>query len=172
MDACGNDLALLTSTVFGVDPQDGTVSWQTPVPLAETFLLRSGAGDPQLSLVLRSVEVVIDSATGRVVDTPAAGVHEVLVDPTGSTASGVGGLLVDGVSQPATVEVGGQRITTAAGETGQTTVALTATDAATSAPAWRVDLGAADQVAGVSAPVVFGDTVVVVTSPPRPACPG
>jgi predicted small lipoprotein YifL len=171
VDACGNDLAALTSAVVGVDPQDGTVRWQAEVPLADTFLLRSADGDPQLSLVLRKVELVLDADTGDRVDTPPGGVHEVLVDPTGSTASGVGGLLVDGTPQPAIIEVDGRRLTTAAGETGQTTLSLTATDATTSAPAWTVALGPADQIAAVSAPVLYGDIVVVVTSPPRPDCP-
>ena len=63
------------------------------------------------------------------------------------------------------------RVTTAAGETGQTTVGLTATDAATAAPAWRVELGPTDSIGSLSPPVVFGDTVVVVSSQPRPACP-
>ena len=38
--------------------------------------------------------------TGAVVATPTAGVHEVLVDTTDPTGSGVGGLLVDGERQP------------------------------------------------------------------------
>ncbi|HEY6532573.1 MAG TPA: hypothetical protein VIY72_09725 [Acidimicrobiales bacterium] len=172
VDACGHDLSALTSTVWAIDPTDGTVRWSTEVPLAENYLLSSSEGDPQLSLELRSVEVVVDAATGEIVDTPPAGAHEVLVDTTGATASGVGGLMVDGTPQPATIEVDGRRITTAAGETGQTTVGVTAVDAASSAPAWRVEVGAADRVGSLSAPVLYGDAVVVVTSPPRPDCLG
>jgi outer membrane protein assembly factor BamB len=171
VDACGNDLAPLTSTVWAIDPADGAVRWQAMVPLAENYLLRSADGDPQLALELRSVEVVLDADTGEIVDTPPAGAHEVLVDPSGATQSGVGGLLVDGEAQPAEIEVGGRRVTTAAGETGQTSVAVSAFDAGSAAPAWRAEVGAADQVASLSAPVLYGDVVVVVTGPPQPVCP-
>jgi outer membrane protein assembly factor BamB len=170
VDACGNDLSELTSTVWAVDPADGTVQWTTEVPLAANYLLRSSDGDPQLSLELRSVEVVLDDGTGEIVDTPPAGAHEVLVDVAGATETGVGGLFVDGEKQPAEIEVDGRRLTTAAGQTGQTTVGLTAFDAGSVSPAWRVDLGSADQLGSLSAPVLFGDTVVVVTSVTRPTC--
>ncbi len=171
VDACGNDVGTLASTVWGVDPATGAVRWSTEVPLASAYLLRDESGDPRVSLVLRDVEAVLDTDTGAVVATPTAGAHEVLVDTTDATGSGVGGLVVDGERQPAVIEVAGLRITTAAGETGQTTLHLTATDATTAAPAWRVELGPADQVAAISPPVAFGSTVVLVTSPPQPACP-
>jgi hypothetical protein len=171
VDACGNDLSGLTSTVWGVDPADGSVRWQSEVPLAANYLLRSGDGDPQLSLELRSVEVVLDDESGEIVDTPPAGAHEVVVDVAGATETGVGGLFVDGEKQPAEIEVDGRRLTTAAGQTGQTTVGLSAFDAGSASPAWRVEIGAADQVGSLSAPVLFGDTVVVVTSVTRPICP-
>jgi outer membrane protein assembly factor BamB len=171
LDACGNDLSALTSTVWAVDPADGAVQWKTEVPLASNFLLRSSDGDPQLSLVNRAVEVVLDDATGSIVDTPPAGAHEVLVDVAGATETGVGGMFVDGEKQPAEISVDGRRLTTAAGETGQTTVGLTAFEPGSAVTAWRVDLGPADQVGSLSAPVLYGDTVVVVSSPPRPACP-
>lgn len=170
VDACGHDLSALTSTIFGVDPASGAVRWQATIPLAENYLLRSADGDPQVSLELRSVEVVLDPDTGEIVDTPPAGAHEVLVDTTGATVTGVGGLLVDGGTQPAEITVDGRRLTTAAGETGQTTVGLTAFDAGSGVAAWRVDLGAADEVGAVTAPVLFGDTVVVIASSPQPIC--
>ena len=171
VDACGHELGDLTSTVWAVDPSSGSIRWTASVPLASPYLLRDPSGDPRVSLVLRPVEAVLDREHGDVVATPAAGVHEVLVDPAGATGAGEAALLVDGERQPATIEADGMSITTAAGATGQATVALTATVAATAAPAWRVELGAADAVAGLSPPVLFGDTVVVVTSPPAPACP-
>jgi outer membrane protein assembly factor BamB len=170
VDACGHDLSTSTSRVTAVDPTTGTVRWTASVPLASAYLLRDASGGVLVPLERRSVDVLLDVETGAVVGYPPAGVHEVLVDVNGATDSGVAGLLVDGEPQPATIEVAGLRLTTSAGETGQATVGLTATDAATATPAWRVELGAADAVGSLTRPVAFGDTVVVVASPPLPVC--
>jgi outer membrane protein assembly factor BamB len=170
VDACGNDLGGLTSTVWGIDPATGEVRWRTEVPLAEAYVLRDPSGDPRLSLVLRPVEAVVDRDTGVLVETPPAGVHEVLVDPA-EGSSGAGALLVDGERQPPTITVGSVQVSTAGGSTGQATVGLTGTDATSAAPLWRVELGDAAQVASVSPPVDVGGVVVVVTSEPRPPCP-
>lgn len=170
-DGCGHDLSALTSTVTAVDAATGAVRWTATVPLAQAFLLSDPSGGVLVPLERRSVDILLDVETGEVIGYPPAGVHEVLLDVTGATDSGVAGLLVDGEPQPATIEVDGVRLTTSAGETGQATVGLTATDAATSTPAWRVELGAADAVGTVTRPVAFGGTVIVVTSPPQPTCP-
>ncbi len=171
VDGCGNDLSDLTGTVWGIDPATGEVRWTTTIPLPDAYLLRSTAGDPLVPLVLRRVEVELDAATGEIVDTPPAGSHEVVVDVADANGAGVGALFVDGDPQPATITVGGRAISTARGETGQTTIALTATDATTAAVVWRVELGAADTIASLSPPVLYGDTVVVTTGSPRPTCP-
>jgi outer membrane protein assembly factor BamB len=170
-DACGNDLAELTSTVWGVDPAGGAVRWSTSVPLAEAYLVPDPSGDVRLSLTRRGVEALVDPETGDVVDLPAAGVHEVLVDAANSPVPGSATLIVDGERQPPAIEVEGASISTGRGSTGQTTVSLTAVDPSTAAPLWSVELGAADEVAALSPPVLYGDTVVVVVSPPRPSCP-
>ena len=92
------------------------------------------------------------------------------MDVANAKGEGVGALFVDGELQPPTIVVDGVEISTARGATGQTTISLTATDAATAAPAWRVELGAADAVGSLSPPVLFGDTVVVTVSEPAPSC--
>ncbi len=171
VDGCGNDLSDLTGTVWGIDPTTGEVRWTTEVPLPDTYLLTSAAGDPLVPLVLRRVEVALDATTGEIVDTPTAGSHEVVVDVSGATGAGQGGLVVDGEAQPATITVGTREMSTARGETGQTTVGVTAVDASTGALGWRTDVGAADAVGSISPPVLYGDTVVVTTAAPRPACP-
>lgn len=172
VDACGNDLSAVRSTVWGIDPATGAVRWITAVPLAAAYLLRDATGAVRVSLVLRSVEAVVDPASGAVIGYPGAGVHEVLVQvPAEADPPAAGStLLVDGEAQPSTVVIGGLDVTTAAGSTGQTTVGVAATDAVTAAPVWRVDVGAADSLGSLSRPVAFGDTVVVVSSPPRPSC--
>jgi outer membrane protein assembly factor BamB len=167
LDRCGTDLSGLRTTVWALDPATGARRWRTEVPLADDYLLRSAAGNPQLPLVGRPVEVELDGATGAVVSRPPAGAHEVLVDPAGDGA-GTAALLVDGERQPPTITVDGVRISTAAGSTGQTTVAVTATDASSGTPTWTVELGPADQIATMTPPVRYGDVVVVATSPPRP----
>ena len=171
LDACGNDLTEIRSTVVAVDAATGATTWSTSVPLAEAYLLTDG-DRPRVPLVLRTTDVVLDPATGEVVDHPAAGTHEVLVDPTGTiTGSEPGSMLVDGDVQPATVTVGEVAVGTdlLAGTAGS--VSLVGTDPATGTVRWSVPLGRRDELGAVGNPVVFGDDVVVVASPPKPSCP-
>ena len=98
---------MLTSTVTAVDPTTGRVVWTASVPLAEPYLLRDDSGGVRVPLQRRSVDALIDVDTGQVLDHPPAGVHEVLVDVSG-TATGVAGMqVIDGERRPEQVAVDG-----------------------------------------------------------------
>lgn len=161
VDACGNDLSAVTTTVRAVDPATGTVRWTASVPLVDHYLLRSEAGNPQLPLEGRSVEVELELATGEVVAYPPAGAHEVLVDVAGRALS------VDGEVQPDAPVVGGLTLSTGYGAVVDGVQRLVATDAG-GATAWQLDLGAGG--GSVSRPTVYADVVVVTWSPPVPDC--
>lgn len=163
LDDCGHDLSALTTTVRAVDPATGAVRWTTSVPLVDHYLLRSEAGNPQLPLQGRSVEVELDRATGEVVAYPPAGAHEVLIDVANSWLS------VDGEIQPDAPVVGGLTLSTGYGAVVDGAQRLVATDAA-GATVWQLDLSTGGTGGSVSRPTVYGDAVIVTSSAPQPSC--
>lgn len=167
LDACGNDLSALRSTVWAVDARTGEVRWSAELPLAEHYLLRAESGNPLVPLQRRSVEVELDLATGAVVGYPPAGAHEVLEDVT------TGVLHVDGEPQPDRPEVGGVIVEATVPAPAEPVEgvgpALVASDG--SVVVWSVDLwhrALADGASQLSRPVAYGDTVVIVASASQP----
>jgi len=168
VDSCGNDLGTLHSTVWAIDPATGAVRWTATVPLGAGYLLRSDDGAVLVPLEKRSVDVLLDPATGAVVGYPPAGVHEVLVDSTGVATGVVGMQVVDGEQQPAQVTAAGLLVEVA---TGGSAVAARGVDPATGTAAWTSPLSGGGRGEGASRPVIYDDAVVIAApAQPVPAC--
>lgn len=168
VDACGNDLSVLRTTVWAVDPATGAVRWTASVPLAAGYLLRGDDGGVLVPLERRSVDVLLDATTGAVVGYPPAGVHEVLVDGTGVATGVVGMQVVDGEQQPAQVAAAGLLVEV---DTAGGAVAAQGLDPATGAAVWTSPLSGGAQGEGASRPVIYDDAVVIVAPAQAvPAC--
>ena len=169
VDGCGHDLSALTSTVTAVEPTTGRVVWTASVPLAEPYLLRDDSGGVRVPLQRRSVDALIAVDTGHVVDYPPAGVHEVLVDVSG-TATGVAGMqVIDGERRPEQVAVDALsvEVVPSSGPAGREIRGTTPEGTV----AWSTPVPSSVASSVTTRPVLYGDVVVVATSDqPVPAC--
>ena len=169
VDGCGHDISTLTSTVTAVDPETGRVVWTASVPLADVYLLRDDSGGVRVPLQRRSVDALIDVDTGQVLDYPPAGVHEVLVDVSGTATGVVGMQVIDGERRPEQVPVDGLSVELVASSgPGGREMRATRPDGTV---AWTTPVPSSVASSVSTRLVVYGDVVVVATSDqPVPTC--
>jgi outer membrane protein assembly factor BamB len=169
VDGCGHDISALTSTVTAVDPTTGRVVWTASVPLADVYLLRDDSGGVRVPLQRRSVDALIDVDTGQVLDYPPAGVHEVLVDVSGTATGVVGMQVVDGERRPEQVAVDGLavEVVPSNGPAGREIRGITPDGTV----GWSTPVPSSVASSLTARPVLYGDVVVVATSDePVPTC--